>query len=545
MRNLSVSVQLRLLGGAFAVAFLVLVAWTAIGMNRGEQLSATALDRSVERLGRAIRMEGYVYTNVARIRAVAASSDPTLESLFRTDIAATEQAFVKDLRYVEALRLTEAEQQTLAKLKADTTIAIGSTEKVRQLKLQGQLAAAREVLTGEFDPAAAGLLSAAGRFQELQRDAVISARQQLASTTRGTLWWSTVLGIALGASILLFIELLRRQIGTALNQVAGFASRAAAGDLTGTVTSTRRDEIGVLVNAVSTMNRSLGMLVSRLRDSSVRIQALSGDIASGSEELSRRTERTAASLQETAASMEEIAGTSRHCAVAGQRGRDQASTTASTALEGRHAMERVTSTMMEIGSASAAIGSIIAEIDSISFQTNLLALNAAVEAARAGDQGKGFAVVAEQVRGLARRSASNAQAVRSLIGSCNDKVREGTEMVDIANRKIEVTTVGIQRVSVLTEEITHLAGEQKAGIDQVAAAVADLDDMAQKNATFVQRTTATAASLREEAATLAALVGRFQIPSQTARTTPDSVPDDADASATRSIGSIPQPFGGH
>ncbi|MDR2349764.1 MAG: methyl-accepting chemotaxis protein [Deltaproteobacteria bacterium] len=105
---------------------------------------------------------------------------------------------------------------------------------------------------------------------------------------------------------------------------------------------------------------------------------------------------------------------------------------------------------------SSKIGTILKNIEDISFQTNILALNAAVEAARAGDAGAGFAVVADEVRNLASRSAAAATESRIMIEKTQASVDAGFKSATKVQREIDdlrATTASV------TESINEI--EQK------------------------------------------------------------------------------------
>jgi methyl-accepting chemotaxis protein len=69
----------------------------------------------------------------------------------------------------------------------------------------------------------------------------------------------------------------------------------------------------------------------------------------------------------------------------------------------------------------------------------------------------------------------------------------------------------VQRVSHIIHEITTAAAEQSDGIGQVGQAMGNLDQMTQQNAALVEQSAAAAASLREQAHTLAAVVAEFKV----------------------------------
>ena len=65
---------------------------------------------------------------------------------------------------------------------------------------------------------------------------------------------------------------------------------------------------------------------------------------------------------------------------------------------------------------------IVEMIDDIASRVNVLALNAAVEATRAGDFGKGFMVVANEIRKLAKNTATATQEVTQLVGTVQNSI---------------------------------------------------------------------------------------------------------------------------
>jgi methyl-accepting chemotaxis protein len=153
------------------------------------------------------------------------------------------------------------------------------------------------------------------------------------------------------------------------------------------------------------------------------------EIASASDDLSRRTEQQAASLEETAAALDEITATVKRSAEGAKQASSVASTARADAQKSGEVVREAVSAMDEIENSSKQITQIIGVIDEIAFQTNLLALNAGVEAARAGDAGKGFAVVASEVRALAQRSAEAAKEIKTLIATSSAQVVRGVKLV--------------------------------------------------------------------------------------------------------------------
>ncbi|MGJ4749158.1 HAMP domain-containing protein, partial [Leptospira sp. SA-E8] len=97
---------------------------------------------------------------------------------------------------------------------------------------------------------------------------------------------SLAAGIALGITI-------TRSITRPIAQAVKLADAVAAGDLSQRLVSNSKDETGQLLRALGSMSERLSSVVAEVRNGVEAVSSASGQIASGNQDLSARTEQTA------------------------------------------------------------------------------------------------------------------------------------------------------------------------------------------------------------------------------------------------------------
>lgn len=303
----------------------------------------------------------------------------------------------------------------------------------------------------------------------------------------------------------------RKMIVQPLAIISSHFDSIAKGDLARPVAVYGKNEISAIFASLKAMQGSLRETVSEVRQGSYAMHTGIAEIAEGNNDLSSRTEQQAASLAQTAASMEQLTATVGQNADNARQASGLAKSAAQTARKGGEQASNVANTMNQIATSSQKIGDIISVIDGIAFQTNILALNAAVEAARAGEQGRGFAVVAGEVRNLASRSANAAKEIKVLIEESVSRVQQGSELVDTAAKTMTEIVSSVTQVNDIMGEIASASDEQRRGIEQVALAVSQMDQVTQQNAALVEEAAAATDQLAGQADHLTSLVAVFNV----------------------------------
>jgi methyl-accepting chemotaxis protein len=175
-------------------------------------------------------------------------------------------------------------------------------------------------------------------------------------------------------------------------------------------------------------------------------------------------------------------------------------------------------TVTKLGESSQEIGKVIKVITSIAQQTNLLALNATIEAARAGEAGKGFAVVANEVKELAKQTASATEEIGRKIEAIQldtkgavGAIGEIGSIIDQINDISNSIASAVEEQTVTTNEIGRSVAEAARGTGDIARNISGVAEAAHNTTRGASDSQRAAAELSRMAAQLQGVVGRYRL----------------------------------
>ncbi|MES2305344.1 MAG: methyl-accepting chemotaxis protein [Gemmatimonadota bacterium] len=332
---------------------------------------------------------------------------------------------------------------------------------------------------------------------------------------------------ALIGSILLIVTVFqtRARILGPLSQAVEAAERVANGDLSRDVEVTSDDEVGRLMQAFATMTLNLRDIWGQLEQHAQTLAGSSEELTSVSQQMGANAEETAAQSGVVSAAADQVSSNVQTVASGSEEMsasiREIAKSTAEATRIAASAVQvaaRTNATISQLGTSSAEIGNVIKVITSIAEQTNLLALNATIEAARAGEAGKGFAVVANEVKELAKATATATEEISRKIaaiqGDTAGAVSAIGEIQGVIGQinDIQTTIAGaVEEQTATTAEIGRNVTEAARGSAEIAQNITGVAQAAQSTASGASETQASSVELARMAAALQQLVGRFSI----------------------------------
>lgn len=441
-----------------------------------EQFSV--LEDAMEKAGDAIQAVSVrTQTDSAAISAV---TRPALKATFVLSIAFALGLILAMNRSVTSpIRRMSVDMQRLAE--GDTAIEVAGAGRGDEI---GQMAAAVEVFRNaaianrrlEMDAEAARLQAESERSR-LAEEAEAAAQARLRQATA---------------------------------ELAAGLRRLAEGDLAFSLQTQLGADFEPLRHDLNSAVDKLGTALTTVTYTIGRVDMGASTILDNIQDLSQRTERQASTLEETAAALEQLTVNVSMSAKRAAEARTVAIAANESAKSSGAVVASAVQAMGRIEESSNRISNIIGVIDEIAFQTNLLALNAGVEAARAGEAGRGFAVVAQEVRELAQRSATAAREIKDLIRNASAEVDNGVGLVSKTGEALQAIEEHIVTINAHMEAIAISSREQSSGLSEINTAIAQLDEVTQRNAAMAAEGNAESARLVGEAGELREAIGRFR-----------------------------------
>ena len=358
--------------------------------------------------------------------------------------------------------------------------------------------------------------------------------------------------IAIGTVLIFFVT---STVVKPINRVVAGLRDAAEGDgdLTKRIDIKRTDEVGELARWFNTFIEKIQHTISEVAQNAQNLTNSSKELANIAGHLSENSDQTSGKAVTVSAASEQMSTTISSAAGSMDKTASNLNIVASGAEEmtatigeiagntekGRQIAEEAvgqtthaSAQIQDLGDAAVQIGKVVETITEISEQVNLLALNATIEAARAGDAGKGFAVVANEIKELAKQTATASDEIKHQIkgiqNSTQGTVAEINSIANVVgqvNELVSTIAAAVEEQSVTTKDIAGNVARASEGVGEVnttisegskaanaiAADIADVTQAADEMTNSSSQVNASSIELSELAEKLNTMVKQFKV----------------------------------
>ncbi len=310
-------------------------------------------------------------------------------------------------------------------------------------------------------------------------------------------------------------------------------------DLTINLDTERKDEIGIIQNALRNLVNSFSEIISNIKNNAATVSSASTELSSTAEELSATSEEQAAQSASVASAMEELTATIEDNQRMTESSSDKVEGMVEITNQSSEAMAKTIDSIVtiseksaglsgvinEFGESAKGIGEILKVIIDISDQTNLLALNAAIEAARAGEAGRGFAVVADEIRKLAERTAKSIKEIEEITKKIQrraesavvamdeslEAIEQGVRLAEKSREMLDKIIQSSSEVQEITTAISTATTEQSATVKEVNLNVQGIAQGTEQSLQAISQIAVTANDLSTQAEQLKEEVEKFKV----------------------------------
>jgi methyl-accepting chemotaxis protein len=469
----------------------------------------------------------------------------------------------------EALALDPEQRRVLDDVRPKIEAYLSNADAFATLALSdpAQLEAALPDLERQFALLEDPMGHAADSIQRSVADADADARR----TVRASLWQLVIIGLLALGVVAFLVRSVHLALAGPIRSAAHVLTALARGDLSQRVEAHGEDEIAQMARALGAAQQALHESVNELRlliqasrdgqlgvrsrverfqgvfaelvggmnallesssepirfmlGSAEALTAASSELTRVSGNLNQSAVETASQVSAAATAAAQVSATAQSLASSTEQMGATIREIAKNATDSAHVAgqavdvaEATNAVVAQLGESAASIGKVIKVITSIAKQTNLLALNATIEAARAGEAGKGFAVVANEVKDLARETATATEDVQRSVAPIQTNTQRAIGAIGTIDgiiRKINVMSTAIasavEQQSATTNEMERHVVDVAAGSGSITDSIGTVSAAARTTATGATHTEHAARALARLTADLERLTARYSV----------------------------------